>query len=219
MSFTPQVTFDGRTYQPQNIEEALRQAAQGMAPTHNKDVAFAPLTWAQAFVRALVDAHLQPELQQAVTALLRDPDDTVATFAAKLQRSVSLVDTDTLAEALAQHAKAGNTEVLSPLAFEIAQAAQQPGFVYPSMLRDAASRPNAKAVLAVVLEHDRDWFLKHIDDILHDDDAIAHQQLMKAAFYLDSQATRALLDDLDAHTSRTSVAQKLRATLGPYLTS
>jgi hypothetical protein len=174
--------FDDHVYTAGDLSQVLRNAAQGLVPSDDPAIAFDPVGWTVALVRALQGSSLWPALSAALAELMLSHDEKEARFAAAVGRLAGVMGSGILAHALAKQSQYDRTETVSDLAWATASLAiSDPSYRYDPLLRAVLMRvPSSLGLIMVVSRFDAAWFVERAASICAQDVSEAARQLSYA---------------------------------------
>lgn len=176
------VGFDGHAYTADDLPRVLRDAAHGLVPYDDTAIAFDPVGWTVAFVRALRGSSLWPALSAILAELMLGDDEEEARLAAAVGRITGVMGAEITTQALAKQSQYGRTETVTDLAWAMASLAMfDQHYRYDPLLRTVLMRvPSSLALIMVVARFDGAWFVEHAATLCAQNVSEAARQLAYA---------------------------------------
>jgi hypothetical protein len=170
--------FDGRLYSDGDLLPTLQKAAHGNVQASDPNMVLNPDEWVMPFVHAAKQSTVRDALVVAVDALLRSRDPVEARLGAFIaSRTVATTNASVITDSLIAARSAGNQDLVRELASALHGVSREPDFTYDARVRDVAlddAFGSSRApLLAVIVRHDRPWFVANAAALLGHDESEA----------------------------------------------
>lgn len=201
MTSAPEATVDGIRLTPQNLEQVVRDAVQGVLPIDDIEAAMDPNLWLRRVVQTIGDGALAGALRDVVSRLFESSSFLEVAAAVHLQRTGRLLDGDALWKLFFAQMAKGNQEAGAGILQALVLLSGQGVLVYDAKLRGidlAAASSRLRAIALTLLgKHDATWLVEH-PELFGTNDAARVESIGNAASELDADELTALRDGLVA---------------------